>query len=154
MGRMAVYDLVDKLDGKNVLSRRVPVSLCVRESCGCQEQLPEIQNTPVSLTEQIHKLNRTITNMKLELISFQRRSWFISSLARSLNDCMEDEYAFLLEAMENMRELRTNAPTSFSWMNQSYIIRMRNGFVRKICDLLPITGMKKWMHFISMTASL
>ena len=47
-----------------------------------------------------------------------------------------------------------NAPTSFSWMNQSYIIRMRNGFVRKICDLLPITGMKKWMHFISMTASL
>lgn len=114
MGRMAVYDLVDKLDGKNVLSRRVPVSLCVRESCGCQEQLPEIQNTPVSLTEQIHKLNRTITNMKLELISFQRRSWFISSLARSLNDCMEDEYAFLLEAMENMRNCAQNAPTSFS----------------------------------------
>lgn len=27
-------------------------------------------------------------------------------------------------------------------------------FARKICDLLPITGMKKWMHFISMTASL
>ena len=110
---MAVYDLVDKLDGKNVLSRRVPVSLCVRESCGCQEQLPEIQNTPVSLTEQIHKLNRTITNMKLELISFQRRSWFISSLARSLNDCMEDEYAFLLEAMENMRELRTKCTYLF-----------------------------------------
>ena len=35
------------------LSRRVPVSLCVRESCGCQEQLPEIQNTPVSLTEPV-----------------------------------------------------------------------------------------------------
>ena len=113
MGRMAVYDLVDKLDGKNVLSRRVPVSLCVRESCGCQEQLPEIQNTPVSLTEQIHKLNRTITNMKLELISFQRRSWFIPSLARSLNDCIEDEYAFLLEAMENMRELRTKCTYLF-----------------------------------------
>ncbi len=113
MGRMAVYDLVDKLDGKNVLSRRVPVSLCVRESCGCQEQLPEIQNTPVSLTEQIHKLNRTITNMKLELISFQRRSWFIPSLARNLNDCMEDEYAFLLEAMENMRELRTKCTYLF-----------------------------------------
>ena len=45
--------------------------------------------------------------MKLELISFQRRSWFIPSLARSLNDCMEDEYAFLLEVMKNMRELRT-----------------------------------------------
>ena len=113
MGRMAVYDLVDKLDGKNVLSRRVPVSLCVRESCGCQEQLPEIQNTPVSLTEQINKLNRTITNMKLELISFQRRSWFIPSLARNLNDCMEDEYAFLLEAMENMRELRTKCTYLF-----------------------------------------
>lgn len=92
--------------------------------------------------------------MKLELISFQRRSWFISSLARSLNDCMEDEYAFLLEAMENMRELRTKCTYLFLLDDQSYIIRMRNGFVRKICDLLPITGMKKWMHFISMTASL
>ncbi len=113
MGKMAVYDLVNKLDGKEVCSRRVPVSLCVRESCGCQEQLPEIHNTPVNLTEQIHKLNRTITNMKLELISFQRKSWFIPSLARSLNDCMEDEHAFLLEVMENMRELRTKCTYLF-----------------------------------------
>ena len=113
MGRMAIYDLVDKLDGKNVQSRRVPVSLCVRESCGCQEQLPEIHNTPVNLTEQIHKLNRTITHMKLELISFQRKSWFIPSLARSLNDCMEDEHAFLLEVMKNMRELRTKCTYLF-----------------------------------------
>ena len=43
MGRMAVYDLIYKLDGKDALSRRVPVSLCVRESCGCQEK--KRQNT-------------------------------------------------------------------------------------------------------------
>ena len=113
MGKMAVYDLVDKLDGKEVQSRRVPVSLCVRESCGCQEKLSALHNTPVNLTEQIHKLNRTITNMKLELISFQRKSWFIPSLARSLNDCMDDEHAFLLEVMENMRELRTKCTYLF-----------------------------------------
>lgn len=113
MGKMAVYDLIAKLDGKEVLSRRVPVSLCVRESCGCQEKIPEIRSTPVNLTEQIHKLNRTITNMKLELINFQRKSWFIPSLARNLNDCMDDEYAFLLSAMENMRELRTKCTYLF-----------------------------------------
>ena len=67
----------------------------------------------VNLTEQIHKLNRTITNMKLELINFQRKSWFIPYLARNLNDCMDDEYAFLLSAMENMRELRTKCTYLF-----------------------------------------
>lgn len=113
MGKMAVYDLIAKLDGREVLSRRVPVSLCVRESCGCQEKIPEIRSTPVNLTEQIHKLNRTITNMKLELINFQRKSWFIPYLARNLNDCMDDEYAFLLSAMENMRELRTKCTYLF-----------------------------------------
>lgn len=58
------------------------------------------------------------------------------------------------ETAEKFARKFNSIPTVFSWMNQSYIIRMRNGFVRKICDLLPITGMKKWMHFISMTASL
>lgn len=76
-------------------------------------KIPEIRSTPVNLTEQIHKLNRTITNMKLELINFQRKSWFIPSLARNLNDCMDDEYAFLLSAMENMRELRTKCTYLF-----------------------------------------
>ena len=113
MGRMAVYDLIYKLDGKDALSRRVPVSLCVRESCGCQEKNGKTQNTPLNLVDQIHKLNRAITNMKLELINFQRKSWFIPSLARNLNDCMDDEHAFLLEAMENMRELRTKCTYLF-----------------------------------------
>ena len=39
MGKMAVYDLVNRLDGKDAgreaVSRRVPVSLVKRESCGC-----------------------------------------------------------------------------------------------------------------------
>ena len=113
MGRMAVYDLIYKLDGKDALSRRVPVSLCIRESCGCQEKNGKTPNTPLNFVDQIHKLNRTITNMKLELINFQRKSWFIPSLARNLNDCMDDEHAFLLEAMENMRELRTKCTYLF-----------------------------------------
>ena len=113
MGRMAVYDLIYKLDGKDALSRRVPVFLCIRESCGCQEKNGKTPNTPLNFVDQIHKLNRTITNMKLELINFQRKSWFIPSLARNLNDCMDDEHAFLLEAMENMRELRTKCTSSF-----------------------------------------
>ena len=58
------------------------------------------------------------------------------------------------ETAEKFARKFNSIATVFSWMNQSYIIRMRNGFVRKICDLLPITGMKKWMHFISMTTSL
>ena len=47
MGKMAVYDLIAKLEGREVLSRRrVLVSLCVRESCGCQEKIPaNPQNT-------------------------------------------------------------------------------------------------------------
>ena len=106
MGKMAVYDLFDKLNGKEVHSRRVPVSLCVRESCGCQLQSTESFHAPVDLTEQIQRLNRTITNMKLELISFQRKSWFFPFLARKLNACKDDEHAFLLEAMKNMRELQ------------------------------------------------
>lgn len=117
-------------------------------------KIPEIRSTPVNLTEQIHKLNRTITNMKLELINFQRKSWFIPYLARNLNDCMDDEYAFLLSAMENMRELQTNVLTSFFWMNQSSIIRMMNGYLHKIFGLLPIIETKKQLLFIFMTASL
>lgn len=113
MGKMAIYDLISRLDGKKASSRRVPVSLCSRESCGCHRKNSKIYNTPLNLTQQIHNLNRTITNMKLELINFQRKSWFIPSLARDLNNCMEDEHAFLLEAMENMRELRTRCTYLF-----------------------------------------
>lgn len=113
MGKIAVYDLINKLEGKEVQSQRVPVSLCIRESCGCQTEVQKSHTPPVSLNEQIHKLNRTIANMRLELLNFQRESWFIPSLARDLNDCMDDEYAFLLSAMENMRELRTKCTYLF-----------------------------------------
>ena len=67
---------------------------------------------------------------------------------------MEDEYAFLLEAMENMRELRTKC--TYLFLLDEPIVYHQNE--KWICPqnlrLAPITGMKKWMHFISMTASL
>ena len=113
MGKMAMYDLISRLDGKKVSSRRVPVSLCNRESCGCHGKNSKIYNTPLNLTQQIHNLNRTITNMKLELINFQRKSWFIPFLARNLNNCMENEHAFLMEAMNNIRELHTKCTYLF-----------------------------------------
>ena len=63
--------------------------------------------------------------MKLELISFQRKSWFIPVLARDLNDCMDDEQAFLKEIMEKMRELHTRCTHLFFWMNR--LFTMANG---------------------------
>ena len=67
----------------------------------------------MGLGAQVHRLNKTITGMKLELISFQRKSWFIPVLARDLNDCMDDEQAFLKEIMEKMRELHTRCTHLF-----------------------------------------
>ena len=40
------------------------------------------KETPMGLGAQVHRLNKTIAGMKLELISFQRKSWFIPVLAR------------------------------------------------------------------------
>lgn len=71
------------------------------------------KETPVGLGAQVHRLNKTIAGMKLELISFQRKSWFIPVLARDLNDCMDDEQAFLKEIMEKMRELHTRCTHLF-----------------------------------------
>ena len=71
------------------------------------------KETPMGLGAQVHRLNKTIAGMKLELISFQRKSWFIPVLARDLNDCMDDEQAFLKEIMEKMRELHTRCTHLF-----------------------------------------
>ena len=117
MGKMAVYDLVNRLDGKDpgkeAVSRRVPVSFVKRESCGCVSEDVSKKETPMGLGAQVHRLNKTIAGMKLELISFQRKSWFIPVLARDLNDCMDDEQAFLKEIMEKMRELHTRCTHLF-----------------------------------------
>ena len=117
MGKMAVYDLVNRLEGKepmkDTISRRVPVSLIKRESCGCISENFQEKETPVGLGAQVHKLNKTISKMKLELIGFQRKSWFIPVLARDLNDCMDDEQAFLREIMEKMQELHTRCTHLF-----------------------------------------
>ena len=61
----------------------------------------------------IQKKKMSTSCMKLELISFQRKSWFIPVLARDLNDCMDDEQAFLKEIMEKMRELHTRCTHLF-----------------------------------------
>ena len=72
MGKMAVYDLVNRLDGKDpgkeAVSRRVPVSFVKRESCGCVSEDVSKKETPVGLGAQVHRLNKTIAGMKLELI--------------------------------------------------------------------------------------
>lgn len=117
MGKMAVEDLIRRLDGidsgQKAVSRRVPVSLVVRESCGCESENYEEKETPVSLCAQVHRLNKTIAKMKLELIGFQRKSWFIPVLARDLNECMENEQAFLVEIMEKMEELHARSTHLF-----------------------------------------
>ena len=117
MGKMAVYDLVRWLDGEDTgseaVSRRVPVSLVKRESCGCMSEELEKKETSENLSTQVHRLNKTIARMKMELIGFQRKSWFIPVLARDLNDCMDDEQAFLKEIMEKMRELHTRCTHLF-----------------------------------------
>ena len=109
MGKMAVYDLVHWLEeenpGKESLLKRVPVSLVTRESCGCKSEAYQEKETPESLGMQVHRLNKTISHMKLELMRFQRKSWFIPVLARDLNECKDDEQAFLTEIMRKMREL-------------------------------------------------
>ena len=117
MGKMAVYDLVRWLDGEDTgseaVSRRVPVSLVKRESCGCMSEELEKEETSENLSTQVHRLNKTIARMKMELIGFQRKSWFIPVLARDLNNCMDDEQAFLKEIMEKMRELHTRCTHLF-----------------------------------------
>lgn len=119
-----------------------------------RKKIPEIRSTPVNLTEQIHKLNRTITNMKLELINFQRKSWFIPYLARNLNDCMDDEYAFLLSAMENMRELRTKCTYLFL-LDEPVIYHQNDEWISpQNLRLAAIIETKKQLLFIFMTASL
>ena len=117
MGKMAVYDLVNHLDGrdtgKEAVSRRVPVSLMKRESCGCKLENLDEKDTSENYGVQLHRLNKTIARMKRELIGFQRKSWFIPVLARDLNDCMEDEQAFLRKIMEKMKELHTRSTHLF-----------------------------------------
>lgn len=117
MGKMAVYDLVRWLDGEDTgseeVSRRVPVSLVKRESCGCMSEELEKKETSENLSTQVHRLNKTIARMKMELIGFQRKSWFIPVLARDLNNCMDDEQAFLKEIMGKMRELHTRCTHLF-----------------------------------------
>ena len=53
MGKMAVYDLVNRLDGKDpgkeAVSRRVPVSFVKRESCGCVSEDVSKKETPMGL---------------------------------------------------------------------------------------------------------
>lgn len=106
MGRIAMYDLVELLRGGTIeQTKRIPVSFVQRESCGCVPELPEEEEAQ-SLSEEVHHLTRTVANMKQELVSYQRKSWFIPMLARDLNDFTEDDTGFCLEIMEKLKDLR------------------------------------------------
>lgn len=108
MGQMAVRDILDRIEGKDVQSRRLPVTLMRRGSCGCwKEEAGGEEKTSLSLEEEVQRLNQTITEMKFELVNFQRRSWYIPILARELNDCAEDEKLFCAAIMKKMKELHT-----------------------------------------------
>lgn len=113
MGKMAVYDLVELLNGRAASSRRVPVSLVTRKSCGCLSQEEKCLSTPMDLADEVHRLNGIITQMKQELVDFQRKSWFLPLLARNLNDCRDDEYAFYQTLMDDIRELHSGCSYLF-----------------------------------------
>lgn len=112
MGYTAVCDIVKRLKGENVESRRIPASLVVRESCGC---LPRYQKseTTVDLAEEVHNLNETIGRMKRDFENFQRKSWYIPILERDLNDYMDDETEFCFQMMEKMKDMRANSAYLF-----------------------------------------
>lgn len=112
MGREAVYDMVKRFKGKPVQSKRIPVSLVRRESCGCQPaDIAEKPSQDLSL--EIQKLTRTLAYMKQESVNFQRKSWFIPLLARDLNDCIDDEAEFCFQVMNKMKELHANSAYLF-----------------------------------------
>lgn len=112
MGRTAVYDMVKILKKKIVASRRIPVSFVQRESCGCPPQVVA-EKESIDLTLEVQNLTRTIGRMKQDFTNFQRKSWYIPIIARDLNDCMDDETEFCLQAMEKIKELRTNGTYLF-----------------------------------------
>ncbi len=112
MGREAVYDMIKRLRGKPVESKRIPVSFVQRESCGCLPvSMTETRSADLSL--EIQKLTHTIAHMKQDAINFQRKSWVIPLLARDLNDCIDDEAEFCFQIMNKMKELHANSSYLF-----------------------------------------
>ncbi len=113
MSRTAVQDMLHVLQHESIASRRVPVAFVQRESCGCPPAEKPGKAAVTDLAQEVHRLTRTISDMKTEFTNFQRKSWFIPIIARELNDYMEDEKEFCLQIMERIRELRTKASYLF-----------------------------------------
>jgi diguanylate cyclase (GGDEF)-like protein len=104
MGRQAVIDLCDRLEGKAVYSRRFPVRYVPRRSCGCtavsQEATPE---TIDFLRRQRRHLARELAQARQEGIDFQRKSWFIPFFARDLNNYADNDVLYCRQIMVNLK---------------------------------------------------
>lgn len=115
MGYTAMYDIIDICSGRRTLPSKklLPVSLILRESCGCKAKDPVSQHEPQDLFKKMTELNQSIAKMKQDLVGFQRKSWLIPLLARDLSECENDELKFHIQIMENMKKLKAFAAYMF-----------------------------------------
>lgn len=105
LGRQAVIDLLDRFQGKQVLSRRLPVTLVTRESCGCISPEEVRTETFSSLRKEKRTLTKELTSMHQNFLDFQRKSWFVPFLARNLNNYVNDEAQFCQQIMVNLKQI-------------------------------------------------
>lgn len=105
LGYQAVADLLERMAGKKVSSRHLPVKMICRESCGCSNRGDTQAETRLSLYEQRQKLNEEISVLHQDFVDFQRKSWFIPFFARDLNNYVKDEEQFCRQIIVNLKKV-------------------------------------------------
>jgi diguanylate cyclase (GGDEF)-like protein len=105
MGRQAVIDLLNRLEGRPAVSRHVPVKLVCRESCGCSPQENLNHQSMNSIREEYRSLSDKMAHMKRESVEFQRKIWFLPYFSRDLSNYTEDDEQFYRQIMINLKRI-------------------------------------------------
>lgn len=113
MGIQAVADMKKILQGYKLPNHRYPVSLSVKESCGCSPSTDSQQPESRDYAEELRQFRLEAAAREQQLLEYQGKSWFIPMLARDLNDCQESQTGYCTALMEKMKLLNVNAAYLF-----------------------------------------
>lgn len=105
MGWQAVSDLVERLKGHEVHSRRIPGEFEKRESCGCSMEGRLQPQTGNALEKECRRLTGYLAQQQQDMMEFERKTWFFSFLSRDLSNYTGNEKDFCRQIMVDLKKV-------------------------------------------------
>jgi diguanylate cyclase (GGDEF)-like protein len=105
LGRQSLFDMMDRLNGRIVCSKHLPIKYKQRESCGCIYVGEKSETTYQTMSRERNRLLGKVSNMQQTNLTYQRQLWFVPFFSRDLSNYMYDEKDYYEHIMKNLQRM-------------------------------------------------